>query len=210
MMQKSWKLAMGCIAAVAIMATNVRAQDEIASNVVGYVKVALEAGGLSLLAQPFDQVDGSANTVNSVLGSQVGPQTTVYVWDAGAGAYATASRTLAGWSADIPLTRGDGFWIQTPAAAEVLLMGQVPEADSVIDVAAGVSLYGNPVPVENTIADTGLNAAPMQTTIYFWDGSGYVTVAKSLAGWPAGSSIGMAEGFWMNAPSAFQWTEPAP
>ncbi|MGI6300296.1 MAG: hypothetical protein ACOX52_04445 [Verrucomicrobiota bacterium] len=210
MMQKSWKLAMGCIAAVAIMATNVRAQDEIASNVVGYVKVALEAGGLSLLAQPFDQVDGSANTVANVLGSQVGPQTIVYVWDAEGGAYAQASRTLAGWSADIPLVRGDGFWIQSPAAAEVLLMGQVPEADSVIDVEAGLSLYGNPVPTENAIADTGLNAAPMQTVIYFWDGSGYVQVSKTLAGWPAGSTLGMAEGFWMSAPSAFQWTEPAP
>jgi hypothetical protein len=210
MMQKSWKLAMGCIAAVAIMATNVRAQDEIASNVVGYVKVALEAGGLSLLAQPFDQVDGSANTVNSVLGTQVGTGTTVYVWDAEGGAYATASRSAFGWSADVPLTRGDGFWIQSPAAAEILLMGQVPEADSVIDVDAGVSLYGNPVPVEKTIVDSGLNAAPMGTTLFFWDGSGYVTVSKSAFGWPAGTNLGMAEGFWMQAASAFQWTEPAP
>lgn len=210
MMQKNWKLAMGCIAAVAIMATNVRAQDEIASNVVGYVKVALEAGGLSLLAQPFDQVDGSANTVNSVLGSQVGPQTVVYVWDADAGSYAMASRGAFGWSADIPLTRGDGFWIQTPAAAEVLLMGQVPEEDSVIDVAAGVSLYGNPVPVEGAIVDTGLNAAPAQTVMYFWDGAGYVQVSKGAFGWPGTATLGMAEGFWMNSPSAFQWTEPAP
>ena len=210
MMQKSWKLAMGCIAAVAIMATNVRAQDEIASNVVGYVKVALEAGGLSLLAQPFDQVDGSANTVNSVLGTQVGTGTAVYVWDAEGGAYALAQRSLFGWSVDIPLTRGSGFWIQSPAATEVLLMGQVPEGDSLIDVEAGLSLYGNPVPVETGLADGGLNAAPGGTTLYFWDGSGYVLAEKSLFGWPAGSTLGMAEGFWMNAPSAFQWTEPAP
>lgn len=210
MMQKSWKLAMGCIAAVAIMATNVRAQDEIASNVVGYVKVALEAGSVSLLAQPFDQVDGSANTVDSVLGSQVGPQTRVYVWDGEAGAYATAVRSLAGWSADLPLTRGSGFWIQSPAAAEVLLMGQVPETDSVIDVEAGVSLYGNPVPVELGVGDSGLGIAPIQTRLYFWDGNGYVTIVKSLGGWPAGSTLGMAEGFWMVAPSDFQWTEPAP
>ncbi|HCF95728.1 MAG TPA: hypothetical protein DEW46_11750 [Verrucomicrobia bacterium] len=210
MMQKSWKLAMGCIAAVAIMATNVRAQDEIASNVVGYVKVALEAGQLSLLAQPFDQVDGSANTVNNVLGTQVGIGTSVYVYDAEAGTYANAGRSALGWTAALPLTRGYGFWINSPAAVEILLMGQVPEEDSVMDVEAGLALYGNPVPVEQTIADSGLNAAPMGTSINFWDGSGYVNVGKSAFGWPAGTSIGMAEGFWMIAPSAFQWTEPAP
>lgn len=210
MMQKSWKLAMGCIAAVAIMATNVRAQDEIASNVVGYVKVALEAGGLSLLAQPFDQVDGSANTVNSVLGSQVPGQTRVYAWDAEAGDYAGTTRGVLGWSADLPLTRGDGFWIQSPSAVEVLLMGQVPEEDSVIDIPAGLALYGNPVPVESALADSGLNTAPAQTRLYLWDGTDYIGITKGVLGWSAQTNIGMAEGLWIDAPSAFQWTEPAP
>jgi hypothetical protein len=210
MMQKNWKLAMGCIAAVAIMATNVRAQDEIASNVVGYVKVALEAGQLSLLAQPFDQVDGSANTVNSVLGDQVPNATTVNVFDAEGGGYAGASRGLFGWDVDLPLTRGDGFWIKSPSAVEILLMGQVPEGDSVIDIPAGVSLIGNLVPVETALADSGLNAVPNGTVLTFWDGTGYVGIGKGLFGWDQETNIGMAEGFWINIPSAFQWTEPAP
>jgi hypothetical protein len=210
MMQKNWKLAMGCIAAVAIMATNVRAQDEIASNVVGYVKVALEAGQLSLLAQPFDQVDGSANTVNNVLGDQVPGNTSVNVFDAEGGGYVTASRGAFGWDLDLPLTRGSGFWIQSPSAVEILLMGQVPEEDSVIDIPAGLGLYGNPVPVETALADSGLNAAPGNTSLNFWDGTGYVTVGKGAFGWDQEVNIGMAEGFWINMPSAFQWTETAP
>lgn len=210
MMQKSWKLAMGCIAAVAIMATNVRAQDEIASNVVGYVKVALEAGQLSLLAQPFDQVDGSANTVSTVLGNQVPGSTVVNVWDAEGGGYVSALRTPVGWSADLPLIRGDGFWINSPSAVEVLLMGQVPEEDSVIDIPAGLALYGNPVPVEKALVDSGLNAAPGGTVLYFWDGAGYVSVIKTPVGWSAQTTIGMAEGLWIETPAAFQWTEPTP
>jgi hypothetical protein len=209
MMQKSWKLAMGCIAAVAIMATNVRAQDEIASNVVGYVKVALQGGTISLLTQPFDQVGGGANTITTVLGDQAPNGTTVYVWDDNVSDYATASKSIFGWNADLPLTRGDGFWIQSPGAAEILLMGQVPESDTVTDVMTGWSLLGNPVPVEMAVSDSGLNAAPQGTALYFWNGSDYVSVSKGLFGWPA-ATMGMAEGFWLNAGQDFQWTEPAP
>jgi hypothetical protein len=59
MMQKgSWKLTVGCIAALAAVVTmSVEGTTPVASkNIVGYVKVDLTANQWSLLSNPFKQV----------------------------------------------------------------------------------------------------------------------------------------------------------
>jgi hypothetical protein len=195
------------------MVCAVQAQD-VTSNVVGYVKVDLLANQPSLLATPFDQVDGTANTVANVLGDQVGTGSTLFWWD-GAG-YQAVNKTLVGWSGGgaQALPRGTGFWLQTPADTTVLLLGNVPEQDTNLTVVAGQNnLMGNPVPVDNlAVSASGLNAAPIGTQLFFWDGSAYVGASKSLVGWGA-AAMGIGEGMWVALPAGatdYAWTEPAP
>jgi hypothetical protein len=178
------------------------------------VKVDLLANQPSLLATPFDQVDGTANTVANVLGDQVGTGSTLFWWDGAA--YQAVNKTLVGWSGGgaQALPRGTGFWLQTPADTTVLLLGNVPEQDTNLTVVAGQNnLMGNPVPVDNlALSASGLNGAPIGTQLFFWDGSAYVGASKSLVGWGA-AAMGIGEGMWVALPAGatdYAWTEPAP
>ena len=208
MMQKHpWKLAAGLVAATAIMVGAVQAV-EVTSNVVGYVKIDVTAGGNNLLSTPFDQVDGSDNLVSLVVGEQVAPGSVIFKYVADT--YVGSTKFPAGWTNDFALNRGDGFWLRTTADASVLLMGEVPEEDTTLSLAAGNTLTGMTVPVEMTMDDSGLSAAPLGSTAFFWDGAAYVGATKFPAGWTPNAAVVPGEGFWVTAQGDFDWTEPAP
>ena len=209
MMQKhSWKLAAGLVAATAIM-VGVAQAAEVTSNVVGYVKVDVEAGANNLLSTPFNQVDGSASTVSNVLGDQVAPGSTVFAYDSAIG-YVGSTKFPDAWTNDLPMPRGAGWWLKTTANASVLIMGEVPEEDTTLAMATGSTLTGLTVPVEMTMDDSGLSAAPLGSTAFFWDGGAYVGATKFPAGWTPNSDLAPGEGFWVTAQGEFDWTEPAP
>jgi hypothetical protein len=195
------------------MVCAVQAQ-EVTSNIVGYVKVDMLANQQYLLATPFDQVDGTANTIENVIGDQMGVGTNLFYWDGGA--YQGVSKSIVGWGAGgaTPLPRGSGFWLQSPADASLLLMGNVAEQDAVLTVVAGQNnLMGNPVPIDNfLVADSGLNDSPVGTQLFFWDGAAYVGASKSIVGWGT-TLMGAGEGMWVALPPGatdYTWTEPPP
>jgi hypothetical protein len=213
MMQKgSWKLTVGCIAALAAVVTmSVQATTPVPSkNIVGYVKVDLVANQFSLLSNPFNQVDGSAPTVGKVLGTQVPNNTTVYTWTGAA--YGQSIKFPFGWSdANLPMPPGAGWWVKAPAAATVLIMGEVPDAASAVtNVQAGNNLLGYPYPVEKTLKTSGLATAPNNTTAFFWNGTAYVQSTRFPFGWTPDETMGLAEGFWLIGQAGFTWTEAKP
>lgn len=211
MMRKNpWKLA-ACVFGAAVLVVSALPAQEVASNIVGYVKVDLMAGDFSLLSTPFNQVDGSANTVAGVIGDQVGDGSSVFVYN-GANYDAATKLPVIGWSpGTLELARGAGFWIQANADATVLLMGEVPEEDTTVSLVAGDNLVGNPVPVESTLTASGLAGTPAGTSAFFWNGSGYdAATSLPVVGWSPDSALQIGEGFWVNIAGDFDWTEPAP
>lgn len=211
MMQKrSWKLAAGSLIAAVAMVSAAFAQ-EVTSNIVGYVKVDVVGGQFSLLSTPFDQVDGSANTVNNVLGDQLGAGTSVFAWDPVGASYTAANRLGPIWTnGDTALPRGSGFWVNPGADATLLLMGEVPDAQTDINIVAGPNLVGNPVPVEMALNDSGLSAAPAGSSIFFWTGAGYTPSNKLGPNWIPNETLALGEGLWLISGGDFLWTEAAP
>ena len=216
MMQKSpWKLVAGVLVASAVMIGAVQAA-EVASNIVGYVKVEMPAGGIYLLSTPFDQVDGTANTVDKVLGDQLPANSVVFAWNGAS--YDSSNNLPFGWSPpDLDLARGTGWWVSLEAESitedqSVLIMGEVPESDITIALTEGDNLVGNPVPVEMLLSVSGLATAPDSTVAFFWNGASYDSANKLVFGWSPDSALAIGEGFWLTLPagSSFDWMEPAP
>lgn len=211
-MQKgSWKLTVGCIAALAAVVTmSVQGAAPVPSkNIVGYVKVDLLANQFSLLSNPFNQVDGSVPTVSKVLGNQVPNNTTVYTWTGAA--YGQSIKFPFGWSdANLAMGPGAGWWVKAPAATTVLIMGEVPDANAAKNITAGNNLLGYPFPVEKTLKASGLAGAPNNTTAFFWNGAAYTQATRFPFGWTPDETMGLAEGFWLISQSAFAWNEAKP
>jgi hypothetical protein len=210
MERKPWKLAACILGVAAIFATAVQAQ-EVTSNVVGYVKVDLVGGVNSLLSTPFNQVDGSANTVSNVIGDQLPAGSSVFTWDGGAYVPAT-NLPVVGWQpSDLSLARGVGFFVATDGDASLLLLGEVPEDDTTLNLAAGNTLTGNPVPVDMTLSTSGLAGAPAGSSLFFWDGAGYVPATNlPVVGWQPDAALPPGEGFFVALDAPYDWTEPAP
>lgn len=211
MQRSSWKLTLGCVAALAAVVVSVQAATPVASkNIVGYVKVDLVGGVYSLLNNPFNQVDGTAATVVKVLGTQVPNNTSVFVFNGTD--YDQSTKLPFGWTdAALELAPGTGWWVQTPSDVTVLLLGEVEDADTVAkDLPAGFSLNGLPYPVDAAVTGSGLAGAPNNTSLYFWNGTDYEQATKLPFGWTADPTIGLEEGFWVDAAAAFTWTETKP
>jgi hypothetical protein len=213
MMQKgSWKLTVGCIAALAAVVTmSVEGTTPVASkNIVGYVKVDLTANQWSLLSNPFKQVDGSTPTVTKVLGTQVPNSTTVYTWNGTA--YGTSVKLPPAWSdPNLPMAPGAGWWVKAPSNATVLIMGEVPDDASMVSTfATKDNLIGYPYPVEKTLGASGLATVPTGASAFFWNGTTYTTAAKLPPGWVPNETMGLAEGFWLIGGAGFTWTEAKP
>ena len=86
--------------------------------------------------------------------------------------------------ADVNIKNGAGYWIQTMAAGEVTVSGEVPTGDSAsVEVKSGLNLISNPFPVATNIQDVkpsaevpGLDADyEFSTKLLRWTGTGYDT-----------------------------------
>lgn len=89
----------------------------ISSNVVGYVRLALPAGGRqSLLANPFNRAYNDLNTILALKETEAGTQ--VFRWDVGTQAF-TISEWMgeaAGWLPDAVVNPGEGFFLRPLAS----------------------------------------------------------------------------------------------
>src|SRR5438876_2203881 len=107
-------------------------------NAVGYVNVSLTAG-LNLICNPLKVTAG--NDLNHVLpltDADIG--TTVYTYDTSFHNSSYLGTTL-GWTPNLTVAPGQGFFISINAGKTVTFVGEVPQGlDSNISVRNGLSL----------------------------------------------------------------------
>jgi hypothetical protein len=176
---------------------------------VGYVNVTL-AAGLNLICNPLKVTAGNDLThVLPLTDADLG--TTVYTYDTSFHS-STYLGTALGWSPNLTVAPGQGFFISIAAGKTVTFVGEVPQgADSNISVRNGLSLVSSPVP-QSLVLDQMQFPADLGDTVYFYRGSpkAYVsaTFLGSPTGWlpPANATPAVGEGFWSSKANAATWT----
>jgi hypothetical protein len=194
------KKLLALILAVGVTATVASAQEVLSQNAVGYVKVTAEEGNLYLLRNDFESVDGSPMSIENVLGEQVPAGTTVILFDESAQSYLPGiGRSQFGWAAAATnvLERGRAFFMSMPPSApepsyEVFIMGEVPDADTPLNLGPGLNMTGLPFPAVQAWLDTDMAAeAPAGATLVLWDTANQTYlpgIGKSQFGWAAAAT----------------------
>jgi len=180
-------------------------------NIVGYVNKTLATNALELIQNPL--TDGT-NTLQSTLGT-LGVGSSAYVWN-GAG-YNPSSRQKAGWNPNLPLPTGLGVFINRLGSTGTnTFVGAVIAniGTSVTNpLAGGVNtLVGSALPYADTLNGTnlGLAGAPVGSTLYQWNGTGYTPSTRQKAGWNPNLTINVGESFFIQPFSAFNWVQTLP
>ena len=180
------------------------------ANLVGYSKVQVTGGQLSLVAVNFDT---GGLTVNDMFGN-LPNLSTVYVWDKAANTYVSSTKGRAGFSPNPAIANGDAMWVLAAGSAvtDVIIAGEVNTAAQTTNTLNGLDAVGLGYPVAVSFESTSLSAqAPSLSTLNVWNGTGYDTYTKGRAGWGASSvNIGVSQGFWINTPSEVEWVEDRP
>ena len=217
--------------------------EVVSSNIVGYNKVTLTSGynmlGFQFLnigqdEQDINEVingdtdlpglDAEGNTTYGLMDKNDGTENEMPAWD--------SKWVLKDFSdlATGDCAVGDGFWIQTTAAAEITFSGEVPEEDTKeVQVASGYNLLSNPFPEALPIQSVQSNDLPgldaegnFQSFIKVWNGSGYTTYGwmdandgteNEMPAWNskwvlkdfsdlASTTISIGAGFWVQTSAA--------
>jgi hypothetical protein len=182
-------------------------------NAVGYVNKDL-AAGLNLISNPLSNGGNSVNEVIPV--AQNGA--TIFFWN-GAGYDSTQYVDLgipgvpAGWTPELNLPVGDGFFYDAPADTTITFVGEVLQgADSNKSVPAGLSIQGSLVPVAGTLTDHGFPAGNGDT-VFVWNGASYDSVQYVdlgipgvPAGWqPADITLGVGDAVFVDKAEQGAW-----
>lgn len=194
---------LGCAAVVT-------AQTVTSQNIVGYTKVTVTAGSLELVALNFDT---GGLTVGDLIGDQLPGSSVVHLWDKTSRTYTTCNKGRAGWDPNPVVNLGDALWLDAGSGVnEVILSGEVLLADTnTVAMVTGVDALGYYYPVEVLFSTSDLaGQAPGSSVLHVWNGLNYDTFNKGRAGWDGDPTIGVADGFWLDTPSDFTWTEERP
>lgn len=241
------------------------AADVYSSNIVGYTKVDMPANSMTIVGMQFQNVGGSSFDINEVLAGEDLDQygaDWVRFWDPVLRSYTTAFYFGAaadggvytdntygtligpGWGdleqvvVPYDVAPGEGFWMQTAAAAKLVTAGEVVTNGTVATPANSMTLIVNPYPVEVSLQDlVGTNldeygadwvrfwnpTTRTYTTAFFFgaaaDGGVYTDNSYGTLigpGWGdleqvvVNYTIGVGEGFWVQTSSAASISFPAP
>ena len=178
-------------------------------NAVGYVNVTLTAG-LNLICNPLKVTAGNDLTrVLPLTDADLG--TTVYTYDTSFHS-STFLGTALGWSPNLTVNPGQGFFINITAGKTVTFVGDVPQGtDSNIPVSNGLSLISSPVP-QSLVLDQMAFPAELGDTVYFFRGTPKAYVSATFLGSPTGwlpaanATPAVGEGFWSAKTTAATWT----
>lgn len=230
------------------------AADVYSSNIVGYTKLSV-GSGLTIIGGQFEAVGGGDLDVQSITSEDLALGDLARFWNGSSyttifyygeeddgGIYEDDSYEVslgAGWgdidqvAVDMTVSLGEGFWIKTAAASDLVVAGQVGDTNQV-SVASGLTLVVNPYPQAVDIADVQGTGLALGDLARFWNGSSYTTVfyygedddggvyeddtyEVSLgAGWgdidqiAVSKNIAVGEGFWVKAGTAATLTFPDP
>jgi len=220
-----------CAAALAVAsAFSTMAQNVYSLNVVGYINIPL-VEGFNLVANQLDfDGTGTNNTVVNILGTNLPLKTTIYTWNGTTYASSTYNTvkgsTTAAWNAPaVTLNPGQGAWLSIPkgglagTSSNVTTVGQVDQGSLVnpnLLAAGGFALVGSMVPISGGLQHV-LGYTPLvgdkvyqfsASSQSYLPASSYATVkGSSSAAWiPAEPTIGISEGFWLDAGAGAVWS----
>jgi len=197
-------------ALVAAGAATSMAQNVYSVNAVGYVNTSI-LPGFQMISNPLKVSDNSLQTLIPTAPDQ----TSVYTFSGGAfSAPYTYYTDLGGWDpAGGAIAFGDGVFLYAPSAFTITFVGEVEQGAPIHNAyPAGFSIKSSKVPQQANLTALGLAAPADQTSVYPFDASsqayqGPYTYYVDLGGWdPADPTIGIGQAFWLNSPSAGDWT----
>lgn len=176
------------------------AQDPVYSvNAVGYVNMDI-GQEFKIITNPLNVGD---NMLSEVL-PDVPPGTQVFFFD-GVGYTASANVPGVGWLPDAPLAPGDGAFIQAPSDATITFVGEVPQGDLSVDIPAGFSMKGSPVPQEGTLDELAFPGGAGDQVFLFRGGTFASSAFVPGVGWLPNETIGVGEGFFVLPVEAKTW-----
>ena len=211
-------------AALACIASVVSAETVSSANIVGYTKDTADDAGFHIAAMQFIN---ATNSPESIYGDSMPKGTKIYLYN-GSGydtstyqdVFVPGQGSVLKWGTDLDLVSGVGYWVETPSAAEAVLSGEVPVADSVTNsIVVGFQLLSYPYPVSRMVSELGLTPAEGDK-IYVFNGTGYDTSTYqkvfvpgqgSVLKWDDETlSIDVGEGFWYEAVASQTWIAERP
>jgi len=178
-------------------------------NVVGYVNQPLPAGSLVAIANPLS---GATNDLNTLLAAAPAKSTAQF-WS-GSG-FTLTTKGASSWSPNFNIPPGVGFFVNAKSAYTNTFVGSViaPVGGSVTSsLPAGVLvLVGSPIPYAGDLNTTNLALnLPAKSTAQFWNGAGYTLSTKGASSWSPVIPISVAQGFFLNSKSAYDWVQTLP
>lgn len=163
---------------VAMAAVGAYAQTNVLSqNAVGYVKVSVPAG-LQLVSQDFVDIDGNPQSPSTVINDQMPVGARLFVWNVGLQQFdienyeAGKKGNPDSWNPDTAaLEPGVGFFLESPSAADVMLLGEVPDAATTdLSKTEGLALFGFPYPATQSWTGTALaTSALVGDRLFTWN-----------------------------------------
>jgi hypothetical protein len=201
------------IAAAALAAGVMSSQAQVYSqNIVGYINVPL-AAGYTLVANQLD-LDGTGtnNGLYTVLGTNLPPNTQVLAWN-GSG-YTSTKLTAAGkWLTDNQvltnaMNPGAGFFVDSPAATNITLVGSVITGTNALPIVAGYQIVSAIAPIAGGIQSTNGYAPSKNDQVLVWNGTGYASSKWTGTTWLGGQpNLAVGEAVFLNASSNNVWTQ---
>lgn len=206
------KTLLAAAAISAAFAVTASAQTVYSVNAVGYVNVTVPANGFAILANPLNQ---PTNTLAAIM-PDIPAGTQIYLWT-GNGFGAPIRKSATGWlpptAANTIVNPGQGFFVQNPSATPITItfVGEVPQGDLSVQYPVGFSLLGSQVPQAGKVETDLKLPAKAGDQVYTFVNGAYVGPARKLASgaWVGGGgepTIGVAQGFWLQAAAAGNWT----
>jgi hypothetical protein len=190
------------LAALAVGLSTSVAQNVYSLNVVGYVNVSLQANKLSFLSLPLAPVDGNFNITNTIVLDNSQDFANIYAW-AGTKWNTTVPTWIGadlggtGWSPDMVISNGVGFFIASAANSTLTFVGQVPQGTLSYRIPAGLSTLANQVPVATnfpgaTIGNDFDNILTWNQAGQKWSATSWTFIGSDLGGtgWDNGGAAG--------------------
>jgi hypothetical protein len=195
------------LAALAVSAVSVTAQNVYSLNVVGYVNKSFQAYYYTLVCNPF--MNG-ANNLGTIIPTPP-DNTTAYRWnivaqdlDATVPTYSAAQQK---WIPDATFNPGEGFFISAGANFTNTFVGEVKQTDTTIAIAGSYSYQAiaSPPPISGNLATILTGYTPSDNdTVYTWNiaaqdfDAAVPTYSAAQSKWIPDATINPGDGFFLS------------
>jgi hypothetical protein len=182
------------------------AQNVYSLNVVGYVNVTLQSNKLHFLSVPLIPNGGDFNITNSIVATDAQTDATIFHWKG-----ATWDTDIPtwysgyGWSPDMVIPNGVGFFFASKANSTLTFVGDVPQGALAYNIPGGLSTLANKVPVSDSFPGAAVGHADDNIIAWNQTGQAWSTAIWTYYdgfGWNAGGATDSTNGPVLNPADA--------